>query len=158
MVCGGGVCCGVVWSGVRVGVGVGVGVGCKCMWCHVIGASSSKWAMLLCLVVGSIRRVASLLLATRPWPAKCLVRSSASGCICGVGVRLLFFPTCSSWVMEYVCIVSISCIVSGVISCCMIDRVWYMSAVLSTRSTVSALGSGRRGIAMTGRASDARMG
>ena len=64
VVCGGGVCCGVVWSGVRVGVGVGVGVGCKCMWCHVIGASSSKWAMLLCLVVGSIRRVASLLLAT----------------------------------------------------------------------------------------------
>ena len=49
-----------------------------------------------------------------------------------------------------------SCIVSGVISCCMIDRVWYMRAVLSTRSTVSAVGRGRRGIAMTGGARDAR--
>ena len=53
---------------------------------------------------------------------------------------------------------SISCMVSGVISCCIIDRVWYMSAVLSTRSTVSALGSGRRGMAMIGDVSDAKMG
>ena len=59
---------------------------------------------------------------------------------------------------EYVCIVSMSCIVSGVISCCMMDRVWYMRAVLSTRSTDSAIGNGRRGIAMTGGARDARMG
>ena len=51
-----------------------------------------------------------------------------------------------------------SCIVSGVISCCMIDRVWYMRAVLSTRSTVSAVGRGRRGIAITGGARSARMG
>ena len=51
-----------------------------------------------------------------------------------------------------------SCIVSGVISCCMIDRVWYMRAVLSTRSTVSDVGRGRRGIAMTGGARSARMG
>ena len=33
-----------------------------------------------------------------------------------------------------------------------------MRAVLSTRSTVSAIGRGRRGIAMTGGARDAKMG
>jgi len=83
-----------VWS--VVGVGVGVGVGCGCVWRYVIGISNSRWAMLLCLAEGFMRSVFSLLLATRPWSARCLVRSSASGCICDLGVLLLFFPTCSS--------------------------------------------------------------
>ena len=78
------------------GVGVSEGVVCGYMLCHVIESSYSKWATLSCLAVGFILRVYSLLLATWPCSARCLVRSSASGCICGLGARRLFFPTCSS--------------------------------------------------------------